>query len=301
MATQVNVNKPVDDETAEWVIHYHVNSDGSNFKGRAEFLRLLFEDSATPYVDSGDHMYGPTGMMDCFRGSVDAINASKSDDLFPFPVLFPPAIWHRPKDSDGVLINQVGACLIYLGDKLGYAPSSDAEKARANCIMLNALDYISEGRKSFHPVENHMSYKDQKEEGDKQSKKFSETRMLTFLHHFNKVVTKNETARQPIAGGERVTYADFCLFHVLDATKAQFNSEFYEKAWDNAQVPQLKEYHEWIGSRPNLQTYFRSDRWLRKSSFNYLTTFFRYCSVFPHVTDLITFSNRTAFAGDSMM
>jgi hypothetical protein len=37
-----------------------------------------------------------------------------------------------------------------------------------------------------------------------------------------------------------VTYADFCLFHVLDATVNQFNTDFYEMAWDKADIPSLK-------------------------------------------------------------
>ena len=251
-------------EAFEWTLYYHVKPDGSLTKGRAEFLRLLFEDSSTPYKDCGDDLYGPTGMMDCFRGSIAAIDASASDNRFPFPVMFPPAIWHRPKDGEAVLINQVAACLIYLGDKLGYAPLTDVEKARANSIMFNALDYISEGRQSFHPVKNNMSYKDQKEQGDRVSLEFSSGRMHTFLHHFNKIVLKNGSSTKPIAGGENVTYADFCLFHVLDATKAQFNSGFYGNAWDNANVPSLKEYYEWMKSRPKLQAYLQSDRCPRK-------------------------------------
>ena len=75
---------------------------------------------------------------------------------FPNPVFFPPVLWHRPKndDKDNVFINQVGACCMYLGEQLGYAPSSSKEKALADMITLNALDYISEGRASFHPVNN---------------------------------------------------------------------------------------------------------------------------------------------------
>jgi glutathione S-transferase len=110
-------------------------------------------------------------------------------------------------------------------------------------------------------VENKKSYNDQKAEGDKMSKIFSQERMLMYLHHFNKVVQKNgEDSKKPIAGGTHVTYADFALFHVLDATAVQFNSDFYEKAWDNAKVPELNEYYEWMKARPNLQAYFASDR-----------------------------------------
>jgi len=266
--TSIDVPPP----SPEWTILYH--SPGK-FKGRGEYLRLMLEDAGISYVDSGDHLYGPEGRMDAFRGSPEAV-AAKDDH---YPVFFPPALWHRPAagaqdgEEEPVLINQVGACMIYLGDQLGYAPQTAAEKARANCIMLNALDYVSEGRSSFHPVKNSMSYNDQKEEGDKVSKEFSQLRMKIFLQHFNKVVKTNNTKKagpkSPIAGGSSLTYADFALFHAIDATASQFNSDFYEHAWDNTPVPELKLYYEWMKARPNLQAYFQSDRCARKCFYHY--------------------------------
>lgn len=291
-------------QSVEWTICYHAKANGEIIKGRAEFLRLMFEDAGTPYRNTSDDLYGPHGMMDCFRGSIDAISASESDDKFPFPVMFPPAIWHRRKDAEPVLINQVGACMIYIGEELGYAPTSAPERAKANSIMLNALDYISEGRQSFHPVKNHMSYFDQKEEADVESKEFSKKRMPTYLHHFNKVVLKNANPKSPIAGGESVTYADFCLFHVLNATVEQFNTDFYDKAWDSVDVPHLKEYYEWMKARPKLQAYFQSDRCagtcylLRNTLFlDRKPCVLSNCNIFL----LMACFHATAFAGDSMM
>lgn len=195
--------------------------------------------------------------MDIFRGdNYEDIHAKNNAD---YPLLFPPALWHRPKNGEAVLINQVGACLVYLGDVLGYAPQTIQEKARANAIMMNAIDYIADGRVSFHPVQNTLSYYKQKEEGDRVSKEFSQTRMIKYLYHFQKVVLVHGP-QKPVAGGPHVTYADFCLFHVLDATQSQFNNDFYEHAWDRCAVPALKEYHAWMKGRPNLQKYFASDR-----------------------------------------
>jgi glutathione S-transferase len=243
----------------EWTVLYHAPG---TFKGRGEFLRLMLEDRGASYVDSGDGLYGPDGMMDMFRGTEEAIANEEKESNIPFPLLYPPAIWHRPQGGEEVMVNQVGACMIYLGDALGYAPVNAAEKARANAVLLNCTDYIADGRSSFHPVKFMASYKDQKEEGDRVSKEFSQDRMKKYLRHFNKVVLKNGS-NQPVAGGPNITYADFALFHVLDATAHQFNSDFYEKAWDNTDVPALKEFHAWMDARPNLQAYFQSDRCAR--------------------------------------
>ena len=242
----------------EWTVLYH---GAGKFKGRGEFLRLMLEDAGVSYTNSDENLYGPTGSMDMFRGSIDAIAADEKHPAPAFPMLYPPAIWHRPPNGgEEVLINQVGACMIYLGSALGYDPASPAERARADSVLLNCLDYIADGRSSFHPVENTKSYKDQKEEGDKASKKFTEERMKKYLHHFNKVVLQYGGPQTPVAGGSTLTYADFALFHVLDATAFQFNTDYYEKAWDQSNVPALKEYYGWIKARPNLKAYFASDR-----------------------------------------
>jgi glutathione S-transferase len=82
--------------------------------------------------------------------------------------------------------------------------------------------------------------------------------MKMFLHHFNKIIVMNGNAEKPVAGGEYVTYADFALFHVLDATLYQFDTEYYLYAWENLNVPMLKQYYEWMKSRPNLRLYFAS-------------------------------------------
>jgi glutathione S-transferase len=245
----------------EWTILYH---GPLTAKGRGEFLRLMLEDKGgVAYLNSADKLYGPDGIMDALRGSVEAIASDAKECSIAFPLLFPPAIWHRPSGGEEVLVNQVGACMIYIGDVLDYAPASTAERARANAILLNALDYIAEGRLSFHPVKNHMGYLDQKEEGDRVSKEFAQERMKTFLHHFNKIVLKNGS-NKPVAGGPNVTYADFALFHVLDATVNQFNTSFYDNAWDNTGVQALKDYYAWMKARPNLSAYFQSDRCPRK-------------------------------------
>ena len=93
---------------------------------------------------------------------------------------------------------------------------------------------------------------------------WTKEKMPLWLAHFEKVVKKHGPTA-PIAGGSTVTYADFAMFHVLDATVAQFNNEKYEMAWDKQKnVPTLKAYLEWMKARPNLKAYQESDRASRK-------------------------------------
>jgi len=173
--------------------------------------------------------------------------------------MYPPAVWHRPPaGGEEVFINQGSACMAYIGATLGYSVSSAAERARADCITANAMDYIAAGRSSFHPVANGASYWDQKEEGDRVSKLWSQSTMRVWLQHFEKVVKRADG--KPLAGGPRITYADFAVFHVLDATEAQFNNEAFGFAWTTEDIPACKAFKAIFEQRANLQAYFSSER-----------------------------------------
>ena len=245
---------------AEFVILYH---GPTKFKGRAEFLRAMLEDAGADYSHSAEGLYGPTGCMDAFRGSGEAVAAS--DDVV-FPTFFPPAIWHRPKAQEPpqqeVCVNQVAACITYLGEQLGYSPASAAERAKADALTQNALDFISAGRASFHPVKNTMSYTEQREEGDKASAEWLAGRAAVFLQHFEKVLARNASPTAPVAGGAAATYADFALYHVLDATVTQFNNDKYGMFWDKLQAPNLKAFYAAFCERPKLKAYRASDRFV---------------------------------------
>ena len=56
--------------------------------------------------------------------------------------------------------------------------------------------------------------------------------------------------------GDKLTYVDLALLHVLRAAKSQFSEAF------NAlnTIPLLKAFMERISARPNLAAYFASDR-----------------------------------------
>ena len=170
-----------------------------------------------------------------------------------------------PKEGEGaeeVRINQVGAIMVYLGEVLGYAPATAAERARADALTQNALDFISSGRLSFHPVKSTMSYTQQREEGDKASAEWLAGRAGSWLQHFEKCLKRNAGPTSPVAGGDNVTYADFALYHVLDATKFQFNNEKYGMFWDKLDAPLLKAFYAHMCERPNLKAYRAGDRFV---------------------------------------
>lgn len=252
--------------TGTWKILYHAG----DFRGRAEFIRLILEDAGISYEESNEKLYGPDGYCDAFRGagsSEKGLGAGAADnvaaDTAPFPVMFPPILHYKPGEGEPekleVFVNQVPAIMRYCATRLGYLPRGAVNTAIADEIMLNANDFVAEGRACFHPVDNKESYSKQKEEADKCSKKFAETRLLVWLGHFEKVVKKLcPAADGPLLG--RMSFADFVLFHAVDSAEAQFNTDFYDKAWDHAAIPTLKKWKAWVATRPKLAEYRGSNR-----------------------------------------
>lgn len=252
--------------TGTWHILYH----SGDFKGRGEFIRLILEDAGVSYEESSEKLYGPEGYCDAFRGlgsSEKGLGAGAAEhvaaDTAPFPVMFPPILHFKPGEKESskleVFVNQVPAIMRYCAARLGYLPRGAVQTAKADEIMLNANDFVAEGRACFHPVDHKAGYSEQKEEADRESKKFAETRLPVWLGHFEKVAKNLCPAGEgPLLG--KMSYADFVLFHALDAAEAQFNTDFYGKAWDGAAIPTLKKWKAWVASRPKLAEYLGSSR-----------------------------------------
>eukprot|EP00416_Gambierdiscus_australes_P026094 CAMPEP_0171057412 /NCGR_PEP_ID=MMETSP0766_2-20121228/1782_1 /TAXON_ID=439317 /ORGANISM="Gambierdiscus australes, Strain CAWD 149" /LENGTH=378 /DNA_ID=CAMNT_0011512519 /DNA_START=39 /DNA_END=1176 /DNA_ORIENTATION=+ len=254
-----------------WRIIYHKVP----FKGRAEFLRLMLEYAGVEYEENCDNLYGPSGICDAFRASgsgedglVSGAEQNVAADTAVWPVMFPPILHHMPGGgSEEVYINQVPAIMRYCAAQLGYLPEGAAQTAKADQLMLNANDLMAECNQAFHPTDPKKSYDSQKEAADEASKRFAAGRLLVWLGHFEKVAKRLcPQGDGPLFG--KVTYADFMLFHVLDAAEAQFSSEFYHEAWVKADVPTLKLWRNWVAGRPQLKAYLESGRrkeWLGQS------------------------------------
>lgn len=58
--------------------------------------------------------------------------------------------------------------------------------------------------------------------------------------------------------GNKLTYVDLGLFHVLRATESQFPEAWME---NSGNIPLLLGFKKRIEARPNISAYLKSDRW----------------------------------------
>ena len=60
--------------------------------------------------------------------------------------------------------------------------------------------------------------------------------------------------------GDKLTYVDLALLHVLRATESQFNEEWGRATSKGAEFAALAEFKRRIEGRPRLEAYFASER-----------------------------------------
>lgn len=173
--------------------------------GRAEFIRLLFEEADVPYKDvAKNEDQGAT---------VDTVLSLPSADPRQ-PVFAVPALRHGD-----LLLSQTPNILLYLAPKLGLGPSEaggmTAATFQLNQIVLTLLNgFVEEAHDTHHPISMSLAYEDQKPEALRRSKAFIDERLQKFFAYAQRVVDANSDTDEPWLYGSTLTYADLVLFQV---------------------------------------------------------------------------------------
>lgn len=214
-----------------WYLYYW-----AGFPGRGEFIRLIFEEAGVPYseVNDGTKLYNEiiTGQLDLF------------------PHFAPPVI-----KKGAFTLSQTHVASRYLAEKFDLLPGYDTGNAHAEQVSLDCHDYISEGRSAFHGIHPVGTYLSQKTETQPYIDRFIEGRLPRWLKYFERILRLNNGGKGFVIG-EKCTYADLTLFHVLRATEAQF-----PEVWRKADyIPTLKAFKERIAARPRIAAYLSSKR-----------------------------------------
>ena len=203
--------------------------------GRGEFVRLALEAGGIPYRD---------------RAKEEDEEGIAGD-------------WRRPRDMPPYappylvigerVIAQTANILLFLGEEHGLAPADSTGRLWVHQLQLTIMDVVAEAHDVHHPVAADLYYEDQKEEAVRAARSFREKRIPGYLNYFERVLAS------PGAwlGGDRWTYADLSLFHLVEGLRFAFPKRMAAVARD---FPGVLALHEAVAALPELRAYLASGR-----------------------------------------
>jgi glutathione S-transferase len=204
--------------------------------GRGEFVRLALEAGAIPYADKAREDGAAALMRDM---------ASRRPEPFAPPYLV----------AGKTVIAQVANILLYLGETHGLAPDGD-ERLFVHQVQLTVTDIVQEAHDTHHPVAVMDYYQHQMPEAARKANDFREQRMPKYCGWFERALGRS---KGDWITGERWSYADLSLFHVVEGLRHAFPLRM---AAIEGYYPRLVALHDAVAALPELQDYFGSDRHL---------------------------------------
>ncbi|HET8997182.1 MAG TPA: glutathione S-transferase family protein [Acetobacteraceae bacterium] len=213
-------------------------------QGRGEFVRLALEDAGADYIDvargSERDGLGVPAMLALMRG--------EGTSHIPFA---PPFL------RDGsVIVSHTAAILLYLGGRIGLAPSDEDGRMWAHQLQLTITDIVKEVYDAHHPIDEDKWFHEQKDEAIARAAVFRKDRMPKFLGWFERVLTANPAGSHHLVG-DAVTYADLSLFQLAEGLRYAFPRASKRTL---AKLPRVSALHQAVTERPRLKAYLASER-----------------------------------------
>jgi glutathione S-transferase len=215
----------------------------NGIQGRGEFVRLALEEAGADYVDVVRHEQPGMG--------TDAMLEILDNGVLETTVFAPPFL----KDGD-ILVSHVANILLYLGPKLGLAPTEEKLRYTANGLQLTITDFVSEVHDTHHPISTGLYYEDQKAEAKARSTAFIDERIPKYLGYFERALQQNPSGSRHIVGSE-LSYVDLSLFQVIEGLRYAFPNAMngYRDRYGA-----LADLHAAVRERPRIAAYLASPR-----------------------------------------
>lgn len=215
-------------------------------QGRGEFVRLVLEDAAVPYVDVARLPEAEGGGV---RAIVERLARS---DAAPPPAFAPPLLEHGE-----LLLAQTTTICRYLAELHGRAPRTREDRLRADFLALTIADFVGEIHDTHHPIAGSLYFEDQKTEAVRRSRVFLGERLPKFFAYFERVLVQNAAADGAWMLGGGCTYVDLLLFQVLVGLEYAFPRRSRELL---GRHPHLQALRVRVEQRPRLAAYLASER-----------------------------------------
>jgi glutathione S-transferase len=223
--------------------------------GRGEHIRLAFEATGTPYLDTCNTTKDGTSTL------LSHIHSSDTPRTHPNPPPFAPPIL---KHGDA-LLSQTPNILLYLGPLLSLVPEISSDPIglyHVNALALTALDGLSnEPHDVHHPVGASLYYEDQKEEALRKAQDYRENRLPKFLEYFERVLkcSRADGGTGEWLYGDQMTYADLVLFQTLDGVNFAF-PKCCGRARKSGKYENVYALYDRVKALPKIKAYLESDR-----------------------------------------
>ena len=208
-------------------------------QGRGEYVRLALEEAGADYVDVARTKGGEAKMSKLLQSG-------------PTPSFAPPYL-----KAGKLLIGQTANILLYLGEKEGLAPKTEAGRLWTHQLQLTISDLVTEIHDTHHPIGSGLYYEDQKPEAKRRSADFLATRAPKFLGYFERVLKANKAGKGKHLVGARLTYADLSLFQIVAGLRYAFPKAMKKL---ERKYPGVVAVHDGVAGRSRIGAYLESER-----------------------------------------
>ena len=222
----------------EWQLYYW-----PGLPGRAEFARLLFHETNTPYTEPLAQLAYPD-----IQHKRDELN--NTHPFFALPLLChtsPSASASASAGSQAVHISQSAVMCRYLSLHLDggrLAAKNEADDFRAQELLACCVDAVGEGSKAWHALDGEASYKSQAEATQPFIDTFVSKRLPKWLRFFEAALKGN--GGQWLVGSE-LSYVDVFVFQWLHGVEAQC-----PEVWKSESIECLRALKERVQQRPGI-------------------------------------------------